>query len=274
MQIDDRPERIGLRYPADVGLVGDARATLQALIPLLERNEDRGFLEQAQAGMRDWWALMEERGTSDEMPMKPQVRRLAPGRGARRRRDRLRRLGHRHDWAARMRLRRGRTSRFSGTNCSMAAGAAVRDRRAGGVPRAAGGGVHRRRLADDELGDLATLVQHELPVKVIVIKNNTLGLIKWEQMVFLGNPEYGVELHAVDFVKVAEGVRRPRHPHRGARQLRANSSRSALGHDGPAVIEAVVDPNEPPLPPKITREQAKALTRRSCAARSSGARSP
>src|SRR5205807_2541915 len=73
VQIDDRPERIGLRHPADVGLVGDARATLRELLPLLRRNEDRSFLERAQAGMRDWWALMEHRGNRDDVPMKPQV---------------------------------------------------------------------------------------------------------------------------------------------------------------------------------------------------------
>jgi pyruvate dehydrogenase (quinone)/pyruvate oxidase len=73
VQIDDKPERIGLRYPADVGLVGDARATLGALLPLLERNEDRGFLEQARRGIADWWSLMEQRGTRTETPMKPQV---------------------------------------------------------------------------------------------------------------------------------------------------------------------------------------------------------
>src|ERR671937_2699037 len=71
VQIDDRPERIGLRYPADVGLVGDARATLRELLPLLERNEDRAFLDQAQRGAADWWRLMEQRGTRAETPMKP-----------------------------------------------------------------------------------------------------------------------------------------------------------------------------------------------------------
>jgi pyruvate dehydrogenase (quinone)/pyruvate oxidase len=73
VQIDDQPERIGLRYPVDVGLVGDARATLEALIPLLSRNEDRAFLHDAQRGVAEWWELMEQRGTRDETPMKPQV---------------------------------------------------------------------------------------------------------------------------------------------------------------------------------------------------------
>ena len=73
VQIDLDPTRIGLRYPVEVGLAGDARACLQVLLPMLKRNEHRGFLEQAQKGMRAWWKLMEERGTRRDKPMKPQV---------------------------------------------------------------------------------------------------------------------------------------------------------------------------------------------------------
>ena len=69
VQIDDDPVRIGLRMPADVGLVGDARATLEALLPTLPENRDRVFLEDAQRGARDWWQLMEERGSQDAVPM-------------------------------------------------------------------------------------------------------------------------------------------------------------------------------------------------------------
>ena len=77
VQIDVDPMRLGLRYPVDVGLVGDARATLQALLPLLHRNPNREFLEQAQRRMEEWWRLMDERGTRDVRPMKPEV----PARG-------------------------------------------------------------------------------------------------------------------------------------------------------------------------------------------------
>src|SRR5207248_990891 len=73
VQIDLDPQRIGLRYSVNVGLIGDSQRTLQALVPLLERTSDRGFLEKAQKGMREWWELMDEQGTRTEMPMKPQV---------------------------------------------------------------------------------------------------------------------------------------------------------------------------------------------------------
>ncbi len=73
VQIDINPVRIGLRYPVEVGLVGDSRRTLQSLIPLLKTREDRSFIKKAQAGMKEWWQVMEQRATRKEKPMKPQV---------------------------------------------------------------------------------------------------------------------------------------------------------------------------------------------------------
>jgi len=73
IQIDMDPMRIGLRYPVDVGLIGDAQKTLRALSPLLRNKEDKSFLKKAQEGMEDWWSLIEERGTRMDVPMKPQV---------------------------------------------------------------------------------------------------------------------------------------------------------------------------------------------------------
>ena len=99
---------------------------------------------------------------------------------------------------------------------------------------------------------------------MIVIKNNVLGQIKWEQMILEGNPEFGVELQPIDFAMVAEAcgargftIERPEDAERILRQ--------ALSHNGPSVVQAVVDPNEPPMPGKVTTEQAykfaKALLR-------------
>src|ERR1051325_5373579 len=73
VQIDLDPMRIGLRYPVEVGLVGDSRRTLQALMPLLKRNSSRAFLEEAQKGKAEWDRQMLEMGTRQDRPMKPQV---------------------------------------------------------------------------------------------------------------------------------------------------------------------------------------------------------
>jgi pyruvate dehydrogenase (quinone) len=82
-----------------------------------------------------------------------------------------------------------------------------------------------------QLGDFLTAVQHDLPVKIVVIKNNTLALIKWEQMVFLGNPEYGVNMAPLDFVKFAAACTsrtRAPVPRRCARRS-PGTARSAAG---------------------------------------------
>ncbi len=106
------------------------------------------------------------------------------------------------------------------------------------------------------MGELATLAKYKLPVKVIVVKNNVLGQIKWEQMVFLGNPEYGVQLEPIDFAMIAKAcgatgfsVQDPADAGRGVEE--------ALRTPGPVVVEALVDQNEPPMPPTIKRDQAE-----------------
>ena len=105
------------------------------------------------------------------------------------------------------------------------------------------------------MGEIATLVKYKLPVKVIVIKNNTLGQIKWEQMVLDANPEFGVELQPIDFAQIAEAC--GAHGHTLEDPKHAESVlRRAMEEDGPSVIQAVVDPNEPPLPGNISFRQA------------------
>ena len=103
------------------------------------------------------------------------------------------------------------------------------------------------------MGELATAVKYGLDVKIVVIKNNALGQIKWEQMVFLGNPEYGCELQPIDFAAVRARLRRARLHDRRSGELRARSCARRWRRPGPVVIEAVVDPNEPPMPPEDRR---------------------
>ena len=105
------------------------------------------------------------------------------------------------------------------------------------------------------MADFSTAVMYRLPIKIFVIKNDTLGQIKWEQMVFEGNPEFGCELQPIDFAKFAEAC--------GGTGIRIEDPRNcgelvqrALNTPGPVIIEAVVDPLEPPMPGKIKPEQA------------------
>ena len=115
------------------------------------------------------------------------------------------------------------------------------------------------------MGEFVTAVKYKLPIKVIIIKNNTLGQIKWEQMVFLGNPEYVCDLYPVDFVGIARGLRRDRLHASPTPRIVGGMLQQALDTPGPVIIEAVVDQFEAPMPPEVKPEQAlhfaEALTR-------------
>lgn len=105
------------------------------------------------------------------------------------------------------------------------------------------------------MGDFVTAVRYKLPIKVVVMKNNTLGQIKWEQMVFLGNPEFGCDLTPIDFAGFARACGAKGYTIEKAAEC-GDILDEALKTEGPVVIEAVVDPNELPMPPKITARQA------------------
>jgi pyruvate dehydrogenase (quinone) len=256
VQIDIDPARVGLRYPVDVGLVGDSISTLRALIPLLRRNPNRKFLHTAQERMQQWRTHLEERGARDDQPMKPEV--------AAHHADKLLSddaiiacdTGVVTTWVARqVHIRRGQQFSLSGNLATMAnalpyaiaAQVAYPERQC--VAFVGDGGFSML------MAEFSTCVKYQLPVKVVVFKNNELGMIKWEQLIFLGNPQYGVELEPIDHVKFAEAC--------GGRGFRiddpaqcAQIMQRAFEAPGPVIVEAVVDPNEPPLPPRIMPEQA------------------
>ncbi|HEU5453428.1 MAG TPA: thiamine pyrophosphate-dependent enzyme [Terriglobales bacterium] len=256
VQIDSNPTHISLRYPVDVGLVGDSKKTLQELIPLLKRNENRDFLKKAQEGMKEWWQFMEKLGTSDSTPMKPQV--VAWELGKRLKSDAIVTCdsGTIATWFARqIPARRGMKMTLSGNLATMAPGLpyanaaqiAYPDRQV--IAFVGDGGFTML------MGEMATAVEYQLPIKVVVIKNDYLGQIKWEQMVFLGNPEFGVQLQPIDFALIAKAMgatgytlKEPKHAGEMIDQF--------LNTPGPAVLEAVVDPLTAPLPGKIKGQQA------------------
>src|SRR5882672_11469950 len=257
VQIELDPMRIGLRYPVEVGLVGDSRRTLEALLPHLARRRERAFLDQAQRGMRAWDDLMRERAERRDTPMKPQV--IAHELGRRLAGDAIVACDSgtiTSWWARHIPARRGQMHTVSGNLASMACGLpyaiaaqiAYPERQ---VVAFVGDGGFAMLMAE-----FATCVKYRLPVKIFVVKNNTLGQIKWEQMVFLGNPEYGCELHPIDFAAVARACGAQGFTVEDPAQCGAVVEQ-ALATPGPVVVEAVVDPFEPPLPAKITLEQAR-----------------
>jgi pyruvate dehydrogenase (quinone) len=261
VQIELDPQRVGLRAPLDAALVGDAARVLRALLPKLEHRTDRSFLETAQKGMEEWRGLMEERGTRADAPMKPQVvahelNKLLPD-------DAIVATdsGTITTWAARYLDIRGEMMfSCSGNLATMACGLPYANAAAVAYPGrpvvafVGDGGLSML------MAELATTVKYDLDVKIVVIKNNTLGQIKWEQMVFLGNPEYVCELQPIDFASIAQGF--------GLKSVRIEDAEqcgealhAALAVRGPALIEAIVDPHEPPMPPKVSARQAARFAR-------------
>jgi pyruvate dehydrogenase (quinone) len=261
IQIDVDPARTGLRCPVDVGLVGDCGTVLRALLPLIERKADRAFLTDAQEHMKEWREVMRERGTRDDMPMKPQVVTYALNRLLRDDAIVSGDSGTIATWAARyIDIRDRMQFSLSGSLATMASGLPYSIGAAIAFP-----GRQVVCIVGDGgftmlMGELATLVKYKLPVKVIIIKNNVLGMIKWEQMVLEGNPQFGVELQPIDFEAYARAcgaggftIERP--------QDAEATLAAALAYPGPAVVQAVVDPDEPPVPGKVTTKQAMNLAK-------------
>jgi pyruvate dehydrogenase (quinone)/pyruvate oxidase len=258
VQIDVDPQRISLRHPVDVGLVGDSRKTLRALIPMIEKHDKR-FLEKAQKAKAEWQKLMEERGTRDDKPMKPQVIGWELGKRIPANAIVTSDSGTITTWWARyVPALRGQKHSCSGNLATMACGLPYAIAAAVAYPERpvyciiGDGGLSML------LGELITVAAYKLNIKIIVIKNNTLGQIKWEQMVFLGNPEYACDLYPANFVMIAQGA--------GIEAIQIDDPAScgsqldsAVARSGPVLIEAVVDEFTPPMPAKIKASQAVKL---------------
>jgi pyruvate dehydrogenase (quinone) len=265
VQIDVDARMIGLRYPMDVNLVGDAKDTLWALIPRLERKTDRGWRERIEDAVAESWREVEEQALVEADPVNPQriFSELSP------------RLpdgciltsdsGSAAVWYARhLKLRRGMLASLSGNLASMGVG----------VPYAiAAKFAHPERVAIALVGDgamqmnglneLITIAKYwerwsDPRLVVLVLNNRDLNMVTWEQRALEGDPKFQASQEIPDFpyARFAELL--------GLRGVRVDSPDEVgdawdevLGADRPAVLEAVTDPEVPPLPPHISFEQAR-----------------
>ncbi|MGB8161442.1 MAG: thiamine pyrophosphate-dependent enzyme [Nitrososphaeraceae archaeon] len=259
IQIDIKAEKIGLRYPVEIGLVGDSKLVLSALLPLLNQNDNLEFLNSKQQAMKSWNSLLKEQSTRTDKPIKPQVIAKAVS-------DELEDnaiistdSGTNTSWAARhIIIRKGMKFSVSGTLASMACGLpyaiaaqiAFPERQC--VAFVGDGGLTML------MGEFATAVQYNLPIKIIVIKNNTLGMIRWEQMGFLGNPEFGVEFSPIDFARFAEDCGGKGYAINEPSEIKSKIH-EAMKERKPTIVEAYVDPFEPPMPPKVEMEFVRNL---------------
>lgn len=259
VQIDSDPARISLRYPVDAAIVGDARASLARLNDALTMNTDHDFLKQVRQWKAEWLEALAAGARRPGEPMKPQRvvyeldRRL--GDDALVATD----CGHNTGLAAQyLQIRGSQRFAVSGTLASMGAGVPYAIAAALAFPGRQVVAVVGDGGLGMSLAELATCARYRLPVKIIVINNGVLGQIKWEQMLFLGNPEFACDLAPMDFAQIARGC--------GVRARRITSPSEVgealdelLAAEGPALLDTVVDPNEPMLPPKRREDYMRKL---------------
>ena len=261
VQIEADAVRAGNRIATDVPMIGDAKEGLAALLPLLQPKDDRSFLESAQSEMDDWRTKMGALESIKSDPIQPQYLMAVIDRLATNDAILASDSGTIATWAARHFTIRGeRRFYLSGNLATMAPG----------LPYTiAAQWAHPGRQCIGFVGDggLAMLMaefntacRYQLPIKIIVNNNGTLGQIMWEQMV-LGYPEFGIRFgDRLDFAPWAQAC--------GGKGIRVDKAdeledaiAEALSYAGPALVDVTVNPDEPPMPPKVQYEQAKGFVK-------------
>ena len=269
IQIDIDPTMIGLRYPMDAQLVGGAKETLEALNPLLERKENRSWRQEVERNVEEWWRLVEDRAMMDADPINPQrvVHELslqlpdgcilAADSGS-----------STNWWARQLRVRKGMMASLSGNLASMGPGtpyaiAAKFAHPERPVVAFVGDGAFQM----NGMNELITVAKYrdrwpDQRLVFCVFNNQDLNQVTWEQRVLAGDPKFPGTQQIPDFpaARYAELV--------GLLGIRidkpddlAGAWSEVLTADRPAVLEVVVDPEIPPLPPHITVDQAKKMAK-------------
>jgi pyruvate dehydrogenase (quinone) len=273
VEIDIDPRMIGIRYPADVHLVGDSRETLRALIPLLERTQDRSWRDEIEANVREWWQVVDDRAHEDMSPMNPErvlwelngpipddaIVTADSGSST-------------NWWARELRLRKGMKASLSGTLATMGPAVPYAISAKFAYPERAviaivGDGAFQM----NGMAELLTvkrfweshLRRDGAPLVFCVFNNQDLNQVTWEQRVLAGDPRNPATQQIPDFPysKYAELL--------GFKGLRCTDAEELAGMwedalsttDRPVVCEVVVDREAPPLPPHIKFEQAQKMAR-------------
>jgi pyruvate dehydrogenase (quinone) len=269
VQIDIDNRMVSLRYPMDVNLVGDSKETLKALLPLIKYKEDRGWREEIEAGIKDWWKVIEAKAMNEAKPINPQrvFWELSP------------RLpdnciitsdsGSSANWFARnLKIREGMMASLSGTLATMCPGVpytiaakfAFPDR----VAIALVGDGAMQMLGNNGLITISKYWKRwsDPRLVIMVLNNGDLNQVTWEQRVMTGNPEFTGSQDLPDFpyARYAELL--------GLKGIKVDDPEKlgdawdeALSADRPVVLEAVVDPDVPTIPPHISFDQMVKFTK-------------
>jgi pyruvate dehydrogenase (quinone) len=266
VQIDIDGRMLSLRYPMELNLEGDSKATLRALIPLLQRKADRAWRERVEGNVERWWRVLEKRAMNDAKPINPQrvfweLSKLLPDNCILSSDS-----GSAANWYARdVKIRRGMKASLSGGLATMGPG----------VPYAiAAKFTHPDRVALAMVGDgamqmngingLITIAKYwkrwsDPRLVVMVLHNDDLNQVTWEQRAMEGDPKFEGSQNVPDFdyAGYAELL--------GLRGIRvdqpeaiAGAWESAFSADRPTVLDVITDPDVPPMPPHVSAKQVKA----------------
>ncbi len=269
VQIDLDGRMLSMRYPMEVSLVGDSAETLRLLAGRLERKQDRSWREHLENEIREWWRLIDDRAHMSADPINPQLvfhelsARLPDGAII------ASDSGSSADWYARdVKLREGMMASLSGTLATMGPGVPYAIAAKFAYPeRPVFALVGDGAMQMNGINELITIAKYrhlwsDQRLIILVLNNRDLNQVTWEQRAMEGNPKFEGSQDLPDFpyARYAEML--------GLKGIKVESPEQvgpawdeALSAGVPTLVEAVTDPNVPPLPPHITIDQAKALTK-------------
>jgi pyruvate dehydrogenase (quinone) len=265
VQIDIDGRMLSIRYPMEVNLTGDSKETLRALTPLLRRKDDRAWRATIEEEIRDWWKVLEERAMNDATPINPErvfwelSPRLPEGAIV------VADSGSTASWYARhLKFRKGMMGSLSGNLATMGPGVPYAIAAKFAFPsKVAIACVGDGAFQMNGMNEMITIAKYwqewsDPRLIVCVLKNRDLNMVTWEQRVMAGDPKFDASQVVPDFpyAQYAESI--------GLKGISVETRgrvvagwEEALAAKKPVVIEFHTDPEVPPLPPHITREQAQ-----------------
>jgi pyruvate dehydrogenase (quinone) len=269
VEIDIEPSRIGLRYPVDVQLVGDAKETLRLLNPKLQRKQDRSWREEVETQVDEWWRVVDDRAHQDGDPMNPQ--RVVWELSQRLPEDAIvcADSGSSTNWFARdLKLRSGNRASLSGTLATMGPGTPYAIAAKFAYPsRPVIAFVGDGAFQMNGMNELITIKRYEDrlgdgPFVFCIFNNQDLNQVTWEQRVLSGDPKYpGTQwIPSIPYSKYAELLGFKGIYCEDGEQV-GDAWDEALNAGGPCLLEVKTDPEIPPLPPHITRMQAEKMAK-------------
>ncbi len=272
VQVDSSARMLSLRYPMEVNLLGDSRATLKELLPLLKRNQERSFQETIVKNVADWWRLMDDRGEPEDREggrVRPQGLFAALSRHLPDNAIISSDSGSAANWFARhVRIRRGMKASLSGNLATMVPGVPYAIAAKFAYPdRVAVGTIGDGAMQMGGMAELLTAAKYyrtwaDPRMVVLVLNNEDLNQVTWEQRVMEGDPRFDASqrIPYMPFHEYARLIGLGSVKVDRASQIE-DAMTQAFAADRPFVIDAMTDPEEPPLPPHITFKQAADFTK-------------